>query len=39
LIDALYEHKVKLFVTADAAPEDLYEEAMAGSNSTARSAA
>ncbi|HZU63211.1 MAG TPA: cell division protein ZapE [Novosphingobium sp.] len=25
LIDALYEHKVKLFVTADAEPEDLYE--------------
>lgn len=25
LIDALYEHKVKLFVTADADPEDLYE--------------
>ncbi|MDE1915545.1 MAG: AFG1 family ATPase [Sphingomonadales bacterium] len=25
LIDALYEHRVKLFVTADAAPEDLYE--------------
>ena len=24
LIDALYEHKVKLFVTADAAPEELY---------------
>lgn len=24
LIDALYENKVKLFVTADAAPEDLY---------------
>lgn len=24
LIDALYEHKVKLFVTADAEPEDLY---------------
>lgn len=26
LIDALYEYKVKLFVTADAAPEDLYEQ-------------
>ena len=26
LIDALYEHKVKLFVTANADPEDLYEE-------------
>jgi len=25
LIDALYEHKVKLFATADAEPEDLYE--------------
>lgn len=25
LIDALYEHKVKLFATADAAPEALYE--------------
>ena len=25
LIDALYEHKVKLFVTADAEPEELYE--------------
>lgn len=25
LIDALYEHKVKLFVTAEAAPEELYE--------------
>ena len=25
LIDALYEHKVKLFVTANADPEDLYE--------------
>ncbi len=25
LIDALYENKVKLFVTADASPEDLYE--------------
>ena len=25
LIDALYEHKVKLLATADAAPEDLYE--------------
>jgi cell division protein ZapE len=25
LIDALYEHKVKLLVTADAAPEDLYQ--------------
>ena len=24
LIDALYEHKVKLFATADAVPEDLY---------------
>ena len=24
LIDALYENKVKLFVTADAEPEDLY---------------
>jgi len=24
LIDALYEHKVKLFVTADASPEELY---------------
>ena len=26
LIDALYEHKVKLLVTADAEPEDLYEQ-------------
>ena len=26
LIDALYENKVKLFVTADAEPEDLYEQ-------------
>lgn len=25
LIDALYEHRVKLFVTAETAPEDLYE--------------
>ena len=25
LIDALYEHKVKLFITANAEPEDLYE--------------
>ncbi|MEL6737652.1 MAG: AFG1/ZapE family ATPase, partial [Pseudomonadota bacterium] len=25
LIDALYEHKVKLFATADAIPEALYE--------------
>jgi len=26
LIDSLYEHKVKLFVTAETSPEDLYEE-------------
>ena len=25
LIDTLYENKVKLFATADAAPEDLYQ--------------
>jgi cell division protein ZapE len=25
LIDALYEHRVKLFVTAETSPEDLYE--------------
>jgi cell division protein ZapE len=26
LIDTLYEYKVKLFVTADAWPDDLYEQ-------------
>jgi cell division protein ZapE len=30
LIDALYEHKVKLFATADAAPQDLYEKGAKG---------
>lgn len=33
LIDTLYEHKVKLLVTADAAPEDLYDAGAKGNES------
>lgn len=33
LIDALYEHKVKLLVAADAAPEDLYDAGTKGNAS------
>ena len=32
LIDALYEHKVKLFATAEAEPEDLYEKGARGND-------
>jgi cell division protein ZapE len=38
LIDALYEHRVKLFVTAETSPKICMKLATGGSNSTARSA-